>query len=59
MTLLLAASEDDLQHPLYSFKLVAEKYSMEISTRTKIMAFCGKEPVHSKICLNKILEMVN
>jgi hypothetical protein len=58
---LLAASEDDLQHSFYSFKLVAEKYSMEISTeKTKIMAFCGKEPVPSKICLNnKILERVN
>jgi hypothetical protein len=46
---------------LYNFKLVAEKYSMEISTeKTKIMAFCGKEPVPSKICLNnKILERVN
>jgi hypothetical protein len=34
---------------------------MEISTeKTKIMAFCGKEPVPSKICLNnKILERVN
>jgi hypothetical protein len=34
---------------------------MEISTeKTKIMAFCGKEPVPSKICLNnKILERAN
>jgi hypothetical protein len=34
---------------------------MEISTeKTKIMAFCGKEPVPNKICLNnKILERVN
>jgi hypothetical protein len=58
---LLAASEDDLQHSLYIFKLLAEKHSMEISTeKTKIMAFCGKEPVPSKICLNnKILERVN
>jgi hypothetical protein len=29
---LSAALEDDLQHSLYNFKLVAEKYSMEIST---------------------------
>jgi hypothetical protein len=58
---LLAASENDLQQSLYNFKLVAEKYSMEISTeKTKIMAFCGKEPVPSKIRLNnKILERVN
>jgi hypothetical protein len=58
---LLAASEHDLQHFLYNIKLVAEKYSMEISTeKTKVMAFCGKEPVPSKIFLNKkILEMVN
>jgi hypothetical protein len=34
---------------------------MEIFTeKTKIMDFCGKEPVLSKICLNnKILERVN
>jgi hypothetical protein len=58
---LLAASEDDLQHSLYKFKLVAEEYYMEISTeKTKIMSFCGKEPVPSKICLNNnILERVN
>jgi hypothetical protein len=57
----LATSEDDLQHSLYNFKLVAEKYFMEISTeKTKITAFCGTEPVPSKICLNnKILERVN
>jgi hypothetical protein len=58
---LFAASENDLRHSLYNFKLVAEKCSMEISTeKTKIMSFCGKEPVPSKICLNnKILERVN
>ena len=34
---------------------------MEISTeKSKIMAFCGKDPVPSKICLDKkILERVN
>jgi hypothetical protein len=54
---LLAASEDVLHHSVYNFKLVAEKYSMEISTeKTKIMTFFWKEPVPSKICLNnKIL----
>jgi hypothetical protein len=59
--LVLSASEDDLQHSLYNFKVVAEKYSKKISTeKTKIMAFCGKEPVPSKICLNnKIFERVN
>jgi hypothetical protein len=38
-----------------------EKCSMEISTeKTKIMAYCGKEPVPIKICLNnKILQRVN
>jgi hypothetical protein len=30
--MLLAALEDDLQHSLYNFKIVAEKYSMEIPT---------------------------
>jgi hypothetical protein len=34
---LLGASEDDLQHSLYNFKLVAEKYSMEISTEKSCM----------------------
>jgi hypothetical protein len=57
---LLAVSEDDLQHFLYNLKLVAEKYSMEISTEKTKIIFCGKEPVPSKICLNnKILERVN
>jgi hypothetical protein len=50
-----------IYNTLYNFKLVAEKYSTEISTeKTKIMAFCGTEPVPSKICLNtKIFERVN
>ena len=58
---LLLTSENDLQRSLYNLKLIAEKYSMEISTeKSKIMAFCGKEPVPSKVCLDdKILERVN
>jgi hypothetical protein len=50
-----------IYNTLYNFQLVAEKCIMEISTaKTKIMAFCGKETVSSKICLNnKILERVN
>lgn len=58
---LLATSEDDLQRSIYNLNLIAEKYSMEISTnKTKIMAFLGKDPVPSKICINgEILERVN
>jgi hypothetical protein len=50
-----------IYNTLYNFKLVSEKYPMEICTeKTKIMAFCGKEPVPSNICLNnKILERLN
>ena len=58
---LLATSEDDLQWSVHNLNLVAQKYSMEISTeKTKIMAFCGKYPVPSKICVNnKLLERLN
>ena len=58
---LLASSEDELQRSIHNLKLISEKYSMEISIdKTKIMAFCGKDPVPSKICINnQILERVN
>ncbi|KAJ4433821.1 hypothetical protein ANN_16133 [Periplaneta americana] len=58
---LLALSEDDLQRSIYNLQQVAATYNMEISTdKTKIMAFCGKYPIQSKICLdNKILERCN
>lgn len=58
---LLATSEDDLQRSIYNLKLIADTYHMVISTtKTKVMAFHGKEPIRSKICINdKILERVN
>jgi hypothetical protein len=50
---LLASTEDDLQRSIYNFHIVASKYNMEISTeKSKVMAFRGKEPAPSKICLN-------
>ena len=57
---LLASSEDELQRS-HNLKLISEKCSMEISIdKTKIMAFCSKDPVPSKICINnQILERVN
>jgi hypothetical protein len=41
--------------------MVASKYSKEISIqKSKVMAFQGKEPVLSKICLNnKMIERMN
>ena len=58
---LLASSEDELQRSIHNLKLIYEKYSMEISIdKTKIMTFCGKDPVPSKISINnQILERVN
>jgi hypothetical protein len=40
---------------------MASKYNMELSIqKSKVMAFCGKEPVPSKICLNnKMIERTN
>jgi hypothetical protein len=40
---------------------VASKYNMEISIeKSKVMVFCGKEPVPSKMCLNnKIIVRTN
>jgi len=58
---LLAPSEDKLQRSIHNLKLISEKYSMEISIdKTKLMAFCSKDPVPSKICINnQILVRVN
>jgi hypothetical protein len=41
--------------------MVASKYNMDISTeKSKVMVFCGKEPVPSKIFLNnKMIERTN
>jgi hypothetical protein len=58
---LLASTEDDLQCSIYNFYTVASKYNMEIPIeKLKVMVFRGKEPVLSKICLNKkITERMN
>jgi hypothetical protein len=58
---LLTKSEDDLQYSVHNLNNRAEELPMEISTgKTKIMAFKGKEPVKSKICINNsTLEQVN
>jgi hypothetical protein len=59
--ILFANSEDDLQRSTYQFQLIAEKFSKKISTdKTKVMAFKGKEHIHSKICVcNKPIEQVS
>lgn len=56
----MATSEDNLQRLVYNFNQMAESFNMEISTdKSKVMAFLGKEPVRSKICINnKIIEQV-
>lgn len=58
---LMASTEDDLQYSVHNLNMVSEKYNMEINIeKSKIMSFCGKFPVPSKICLNnKIIERVN
>lgn len=57
---LIADSEDKLQISLHNLNKIATKYDMEISTdKTKILAFRGKDPIPSKICINNtILERV-
>jgi hypothetical protein len=50
--ILFANSDDDVQRSIYQFQLIAEKFSMKISTdKTKVMAFKGKEHIHSKMCV--------
>jgi hypothetical protein len=55
---ILTNSEDELQHFVYNSQNIAKDFNMEISTeKTKIMAFQGKYPIHSKINMcNKIIE---
>jgi hypothetical protein len=55
---LLADSEDNLQL-LHSLNKIAKSCDMEISYgKTKALAFRGKDPVPSTICLNsKLLEI--
>ncbi|KAJ4448392.1 hypothetical protein ANN_10408 [Periplaneta americana] len=56
----MASTEDDLQYSVHNLNIVSEKYNMEINIeKSKIMSFCGKFPVPSKICLNnKIIERI-
>jgi hypothetical protein len=58
---LIAKSESDLQYSVHNLNKIATKYFLEINTEnTKVMAFKGRKPVRSKICINnKILEQVN
>jgi hypothetical protein len=57
----IATSEDELQQAIYNLQKTISDFDMSISTeKTKIMAFLGKDPVRSKICINnKTLEQVN
>jgi hypothetical protein len=58
---LIAKSESDLQYSIHNLNKIAAKYSLEINIeKTKVMAFKGREPVRSKICINnKTLEQFN
>jgi hypothetical protein len=57
----IATSEDELQWAIYNLQKMISDFDMSISTeKTKIMAFLGKDPGRSKICINnKTLEQVN
>ena len=58
---IVASTENDLQYSVHNLNIIGKKYVMEINIeKTKIMAFYGKYPVSSKICLkNKLVERVN
>jgi hypothetical protein len=58
---LIAKSESDLQYSVHNLNKIAAKYFLEINIeKTKVMAFKGRKPVRSKICINnKILEQVH
>ena len=46
-------NEDDLQRAMYNLQKVADKYGMRISSsKTKVMAFKGIEPICSEIVVN-------
>jgi hypothetical protein len=57
----IASSEDELQRTIYNLQKTVLDFDMSISIqKTKIMAFSGKYPVRTKICINnKMLEKVN
>jgi hypothetical protein len=58
---IVAQNKDELQRAVYNLQVTASEFNMSVSAeKTKIMAFAGKEPVKSKICVNgKILKQVN
>jgi hypothetical protein len=58
---LITKSESVLQYSVHNLNKTAAKYFLEINIeKTKVMAFKGREPVRSKICINnKTLEQVN
>jgi hypothetical protein len=58
---LIASSESKLQRAIYKLQKMVSDFDMSISIEiTKIMAFVGKDPVRSKICINnQMLEQVN
>jgi hypothetical protein len=58
---LIATSEDELQQAIYNLQKTVSDFDMSMSIeKTKIMAFSGKDPVRSKICINnQTLEQVN
>ena len=58
--IIIATSEDDLQHAAYNLQQVVSDFGFQISTdKTKVMAFKGKYPIPSKICIrNTLIEHV-
>ena len=47
-----ASTKTDLQYSVYNLKTVNDMYNMKINTdNKKIITFCGKYPIPSKICL--------
>ena len=58
---LISKHENDLQYSVHHLNTKGMKYDMEINEdKSKIMAFCGKYPIPSKICINnKLSERAN
>jgi hypothetical protein len=58
---IISHSEDKSQKSTHKFNKLINTYGLKISTeKTKTMAFCGPEPIISKIVIdNKIIQQVN
>lgn len=58
---ILQEGEDDLQRSVHHLNKICKGYDIKISKeKTKVMAFCGKSPVRTKIVVdNKIIEQVS